>query len=65
MDQPRPLSVYFSFVSNQKFYRIKTVNFCRIRTRIVGIEGKHADHLTNEFFSRITYIQQVGFVQLN
>ena len=36
----------FIFVLFKQFYRIKTVDFSGIRTWIVGIEGKHADHLT-------------------
>ena len=36
--------VYFR--SFQTINRIKTVNFSGIRTRIVRIEGEHADHLT-------------------
>ena len=44
MGQPRPLLVYFrSF--QQQFYR-KIVDLSGIRTRIVGVEGEHADHLT-------------------
>ena len=44
MGQPRPLFVYFhSF--QQQFYR-KIVDLSGIRTRFVGVEGEHADHLT-------------------
>ena len=39
-----PLFCLFSFFSNTMLQ--KTVSFSGIRTRIVGIEGKHADHLT-------------------
>ena len=42
MGHPRPLFVYFR--SFQTIYRIKTVDFSRIRTRIIGVEGEHADH---------------------
>ena len=35
----------FSFFSNTN-YTEKTVDFSRIKTRIVGVEGKLADHLT-------------------
>ena len=45
MGHPRPLFVYFR--SFQTIYRIKTVDFSGIRTRIIGIEGEHADHLTS------------------
>ena len=42
LGQPRPLFVYFrSF--QQQFYR-KIVDFSGNRTRIVGVEGEHADH---------------------
>ena len=44
MDQTRPLFVYFR--SFQTIYRIKTVDYSGIRTRIDGVEGKHSDHLT-------------------
>ena len=42
MAHPRPLFNLFSFFSNN--LQNKTVDFSRIRTRIVGIESKHADH---------------------
>ena len=45
MGQPRPLFCLFSFFSNTHFTE-KTVGFCWIRTRFVGVEGNHADHLT-------------------
>ena len=41
---PLPLFVYFRYF--QTFYRIKTVDFNRIRTRIIGVNGKHAYHFT-------------------
>ena len=44
MDQPWPLFVYFCSFQAQ-FYR-KNVDFSGIRTRIVGVEGEYADHLT-------------------
>ena len=44
MGHPRPLFDYFR--SFQTIYRINTVGFSGIRTRIVGVEGEHADHLT-------------------
>ena len=34
----------FLFLFNKNFYR-KIVYFSGIRTQIVGVEGKHADHL--------------------
>ena len=43
---PSPASFSIHFHSFQTIYRIKTVDFSRIRTRIVGVEGEQADHLT-------------------
>ena len=43
--QPRPLFVYFCSFPAQILQK-KTVGFSGIQTRIIGIEGKHADHLT-------------------
>ena len=43
MGQPRPRFDYFRAFQIQ-FYR-KIVDFNRIRTHIVGVEGEHADHL--------------------
>ena len=45
MVQPRPLFVYFRSFQTQ-FVKEKTVGFWGIRTRIVGVEGEHADNLT-------------------
>ena len=45
MGQPRPLLSLFLFFSNKNFTE-KTVGVREIRTWIVGVEGKHADHLT-------------------
>ena len=43
---PAPASIIIIFVYfKDKLYRIN-VDFSRIRTRIIGVEGKHADHLT-------------------
>ena len=44
MVQPLPHFVYFRSFQPQILQK-KTVGFCGIRTRIVGIEGKRADHL--------------------
>ena len=44
MGQPRHLFVYFHSFQTQ-FYRL-TVGFSGIRTRIVRVEGEHADHIT-------------------
>ena len=44
MDQPRPLfGVSFSL---KHIFTEKNVSFSGIRTRIVGLKGEHADHLT-------------------
>ena len=40
----RPLFVHFH--SFQAIHRIKTTDLSGIRNLIVGVEGKHADHLT-------------------
>ena len=42
----------FSFFSNTNFTG-KTVDVSRIQTRIVGIEGEHADHLTTTTAQKI------------
>ena len=42
MGQPRPLFFIFSNTNLTE----KTVGISGIRTRIVGVEGEHADHLT-------------------
>ena len=42
---PGLLSCVFSFFSSNKFTG-KTVDFSKIRTRAVGVEGEHADHWT-------------------
>ena len=46
--------MFIFVVSKHKFYR-KTVSFRGIQTRIVGVEGKLADHLTitNTTFVRL------------
>ena len=44
MGQTRALFVYFRYF--QTIFKIKTVDFSRIRTRIVEVEGEHGDHLT-------------------
>ena len=43
--QPRPLFVYFRSFQMQIFTE-KSIGVSRIRTRIVEVEGEHADHLT-------------------
>ena len=42
--QPRPLFCLFSYISNTILQ--KNSRLSGIRTRIVGVEGEHADHLT-------------------
>ena len=36
----------FIFILFKQIFTEKTVDISRIRTRIVGVEGEHADHLT-------------------
>ena len=43
---PSTVSFSFIFVVFKQFYRVNFVDFSTIRTWIVGLEGKHADHLT-------------------
>ena len=38
------------FVHFKQLYRIKTIEFSGIQTRIVVVEGKHADHLTTALY---------------
>ena len=57
MGQPRPLFL-FIFVLH---YYIKTVGFRAIWTRIVGVEGEHADHLTTTTAHQIR-ILQISFI---
>ena len=45
MCQPRPLFLFIFVLFKHNLYR-KTVGVSGIRTRIVGVEGEHADHLT-------------------
>ena len=51
----RPYFCLFLFFSNTNFTE-KTEDVSGIQTRIVGVEGKHADHLTTtttkSFFSK-------------
>ena len=42
----QPLQFLFIFVLF-KYNFTRNVDFGRIRTRIAGVKGKHADHLTN------------------
>ena len=44
MGQPWPLFSFFDLLNTNILE--KTVGFSEIRSRIVGVEGKHADHLT-------------------
>ena len=45
LGQPRPLFCLFLFFSNSNF-TVKSIGFSGIRTRIISVEGEHADHLT-------------------
>ena len=51
MGQSRPLLLIFNSFQIQ-FYR-KIEDFNGIRTQIIGVEGKHADHLTTTTASYI------------
>ena len=53
MGHPRPLLIYFR--SFQTIYRIKPADFRGIQTRIVGEQGKHADHLTSTTISSLSF----------
>ena len=53
--QPWPHFV-FSFFSNTNFTE-KIVGFSGFRTRIVGVEGEHADHLTTTTAHQIKLLQ--------
>ena len=61
---PTPASFLFIFVLfNNNFYR-KIVDLSGIRTRIVGVEGEHADHLTTTTALQIDFYQG-KFVSFN
>ena len=45
MDHSRPLFALSSFFPSP-LYTIKIVDFSGIQTRIIGVDGEHADHLT-------------------
>ena len=51
MGQPRPLIRLFLLFSTTIF--LKIVRVSGIRTRIVGVEGEHADHCTNTSMARV------------
>ena len=44
MGQPRPFCLFSFFLRTN--FKEKTVGYSGIRTRMVGVEGEHADHLT-------------------
>ena len=54
MGQQLTLFVYFlSFIT--KILQKETVGFGGIQTRIVGVEGEHADHLTTPKAPSVLY----------
>ena len=55
MGQPRPVFVYFRSFQT-KILQKKALGFSGIRTRIVGVEGEHADHLTTTTAQNIHFI---------
>ena len=56
--QPRPLFRLFLFFSDTNFTG-KTVGVSGIQTRIVGVEGEHADHLTTTTFLIFIFIYRL------
>ena len=54
MDQPWSLFVYFCSFQTQILQK-KLSRFQRIRTWIVGIKGKHTDHLTTAHWQWFSY----------
>ena len=56
MGQPRPLFVYFRSFQTQIVQK-KNVVFSGIRTQIVGVEGKHVDHLTTTTTARLMFFK--------
>ena len=55
MDKPRPLFVHFRSFQTQNLQ--KTVDVSRIRTRIIRVEHKHADHLTTTTAHLFTFLE--------
>ena len=53
--------VYFR--SFQTIYKIKTVDFSRIRTQINEVEGEHADHLTTTTVNVTSLVNQGALFQ--
>ena len=64
------LPFLFIFVPFKHKFSRKTLGFSGIRTRIVGIEGKHADHLTTTTTQIVSkqflcsYIEQPSLLKL-
>ena len=57
LNEPSPATFLFIFVLfNHKFYR-KNVGVSGNRTRIVGAEGEHADHLTTTTAKSVHMLQ--------
>ena len=63
MGQPRPLFVYFLSFSNANSTK-KTVGFSGIRTRIVWVEGEHADPLTTTTADSSTFWRKKNLKKL-
>ena len=55
MGHLRPLLVYFHSFQTQILQ--KTVDVSRIRTRIIRVEHKHADHLTTTTAHLFTFLE--------
>ena len=53
MDHSRPVFALSSFFPSP-LYTIKIVDFSGIQTRIIGVDGEHADHLTTTMYLQIS-----------
>ena len=63
MGLPRPIFVLFSVFSHTNF-TVKTVGVSGIRTRIVGVEGEYANHLTTTTALDIPNLNTILFVPM-
>ena len=61
MAQPRPLIAYFRSFQTQ--FTENTVGFCGLRTLIVGVECKYADHLTTTTAQAVQLFTPVNDLQ--
>ena len=57
LNGPFPDTFWYIVVLIKQFYTITVLDFSGIQTRFVGVEGKHADHLTMaKFYILICFI---------